>query len=59
MFVFVDEDDVQITAVTQLFAAQFTVADDGYLRHIFCVGDVLVFETLPAPLHGDTQYGVG
>ena len=54
VFIPVNEDDVQVAAVAQLFAAPFAVADDAETR---CFA-VPVFQALPHPLRGDLHHGV-
>ncbi len=50
-----NEDDVQVAAVAQLFAAQLAVADDGELRFV----PVAALQSLPAPAAGHAQHAVG
>jgi len=52
MIVFVNEHDVQVTAVAQLFAAQFSVGNDGNLRRFA----VPLFQALPAPVRRYPQH---
>ena len=54
VLIFIDENDVQIAAITQLLATQFAVGNDGKL----VVLAMTVFETAPAPLGGDPQHRV-
>ena len=53
--VIVDEHDVQITAITELFATQLAIADDDHGRFI----PVAVFQARPAPTGSDAQHRVG
>ena len=53
--VLVHKNDVQITSVPQLFAAQFAVGNDCKLRRLA----VSVFKPLPAPFAGHSQNGFG
>ena len=55
IFVVKDENNVQIAAVAQLFAAQLAVAHDAKTWRVA----VAVFQARPAPLGGDTQHAVG
>jgi hypothetical protein len=53
--VFVDEDDVQVAAVAQLFATELAVTNDAELGHVAMAR----FQTLPDPLRGHAQHRVG
>ena len=55
VLVFVNKHNVQVAAVTQLFAAQLAVGNDGELRLLAVAG----FQALPAPVGGQAQDGFG
>ena len=55
VLVFVNKHNVEVTAVTQLFAAQLAVGNDGELGRLAVAG----FQALPAPVGGQAQHGFG
>ena len=55
MVIVVNENDVEIAAVTEFFATQFAISQD---RDAWLWG-VALTQALPAPLQGDTQDAVG